>query len=70
MTPLWLLFYRVLPLMMFTLFFALYIAYLCCFDPQNQEIIILLFLVVLVYKTFYFRIFIIVLSLVIWVFPK
>ena len=56
--------------MMLSLFFALYIAYLCCIALQNRVYINLLFLLVLVYKSSYFRSFIVVPSLVILMLKK
>ena len=56
--------------MMLSLFFTLYMDYLCCITPQNQVFINLLFLLVLVYTSCYFRSFIVLPYLVILVLIK
>ena len=55
---------------MLSFFFALYIDYLYCITLQNQVFINLLFLLVLVYESCYFKSFIVVPSLVILVLIK
>ena len=70
LTPPWLPCYRRLLKVILSLFFALYMDYLYCISLQNQVFINLLFLLVLVYASFYFRSFILVPSLVILVLVK